>query len=97
MTTLLTLLMHHKAVHYTHYVTSTPPLKIRVDPHSFSATLTPGTTDDGNLIRFPEVDEQKYVLARQLLSEGLLPSSPPSSTPGVMDTVRNLWDRFMSS
>lgn len=29
------------------------------------------TTDDGNLIRFPEVDEQRFSMAKQLLAQGV--------------------------
>jgi ubiquitin-protein ligase len=53
-------------------------------------------TDDGNLIRFPEVDEQCFSLAKQLLGQGTLPTSPPPSTPGVLDTVKHMWDRLVS-
>ena len=29
------------------------------------------TLDDGNLIRFPDVDEQRFTLAKQLLAQGV--------------------------
>jgi ubiquitin-protein ligase len=53
-------------------------------------------SDDGNLIRFPEVDEQKFRLARHLLNQGQFPTPPPPSTTGVLDTVRQFWDQLVS-
>lgn len=52
-------------------------------------------SDDGNLIRFPEIDEKRYIIARQLLSKGHLPSPPPNS-PSVLDSVRQIWDHLVS-
>ena len=52
--------------------------------------------DDGNLIRFPEVDEQRFKLARHLLNQGHFPTPPPPSTSGVLDTVRQFWDQLVS-
>lgn len=62
-------------VHCSHCATSTlpqmTPVRYRHITSSPCSHVSMPTTDDGNLIRFPEVDEQQFSLAKQLLTQGV--------------------------
>lgn len=87
----------------SHCATSTPLQRTQVNLFSSSAKLTVSmlTTDDGNLIRFPEVDEQRFSLAKQLLTQGVsgqfcgdilsCPSSPRPCPPPLLPPLLGYW------
>lgn len=87
----------------SHSVTSTPRPRTQVHPHlipSSTKLIFPVlTTDDGNLIRFPEVDEQRFFLAKRLLTQGVsvqlcgevLSLVLPSPGPPLLPSCLHSW------